>query len=231
MRTICSLWLALFGMLHAAGLTFDKPLLEIHAAADARTAVADFDFENKTDKPVTITRYDKTCSCLSLQIPGGKLVYQPGEKGVLRAAFDLGNLSGVVDKMIVMWLDGDAEAKPSITLTAKVHIPVLVVMDVKTLKWALGGKAEAQKIDIQMNHTKPIRIVTTTCTSELFKTELKTLEEGKHYELWVTPLEMNAPGLAIIRLETDCAIERHKVQQAFATVRRERPEVGPATQP
>lgn len=231
MRTICSLWLALFGMLHAAGLTFDKPLLEIQAAADARTAVADFDFENKTDKPVTITRYDKTCSCVSVQITGGKLVYQPGEKGVVRAAFDLGNFSGVVDKMIVVWLDGDAEAKPSITLTVRVHIPVLVVMDVKTLKWVLGSKAEPQKIDIQMNHTKPIRIVATTCTSELFKTELKTLEEGKHYELWVTPLEMNTPGLAIIRLETDCDVERHKVQQAFATVRRELPAAGAATKP
>jgi hypothetical protein len=231
MRTIFWLWLAFSGMLHAAGLTFESTLLEIHAAADARTAVADFKFENKTDKPVVITRYEKTCSCVSVQVNGGKLNYLPGEKGVLRATFDLGNFSGAVDKMIVMWLDGDAEVKPSVTLTVRVHIPVLVVMDAKTLKWTLGGNAEPQKIDIQMTHTKPIRILRTTCTSELFKTELKTLEEGKHYELWVTPLEINSPGLAIIRLETDCEVARHKVQQAFATVRRELPATGSAVRP
>lgn len=223
MRTVLLLWLALVGMLHAAGLTFETPLLEIHAAADARSTVAEFKFENKTDQPVTITRYDKTCSCVSVQIAGGKLIYQPGEKGVVKATFDLGNLAGAVDKMIVVWLTGDGPEKPSITLTVRVHIPVLVVMDNKTLKWTLGGKPEPQKIDIQMNHNKPIRIVSTSCTSELFKTELKTREDGKHYEMWVTPLEMNSPGLAIIRMETDCEIARHKTQQAFATVRRDLP--------
>jgi hypothetical protein len=231
MRTVFSLWLALAGLLQAAGLTFEKTLVELHAAADAKTAVADFNFENKTDKPVTITRYDKTCSCVSVQVTGGKLNYLPGEKGVVRATFDLGNFSGAVDKMVVMWLDGDAESKPSVTLTVRVHIPVLVIMDAKTLKWTLGSEARPQKIDIRMNHSKPIRIISTTCTSELFKTELKTVEEGKHYELWVTPLEMGAPGLAIIRMETDCEVVRHKIQQAFATVRRDLPATGSTTQP
>lgn len=231
MRTVVSLWLALVGMLHAAGLTFESSLLELHAAADARTAMAEFKFENKTDKPVTITRYDKSCSCLSVQVAGGKLTYLPGENGLVRGNFDLGNLSGVVDKSIVVWLEGDPEAKPSITLTVRVHVPVLVVMDNKTLKWSIGGKPEPQKIDIQMNYTKPIRIVATTCTSELFKTELKTVEDGKHYELWVTPLEMGGPGLAIIRMETDCEVARHKIQQAFATVRRDLPGGAGVTTP
>ena len=223
MRTVLSLWLALVGMLQAVGLTFEKPLTELHAAADARTALVEFNFENKTDKPVTITRYEKTCSCVSVQVADNKLTYLPGEKGVVRANFDLGNLAGVVDKMIVVWLNGDTDAKPSITLTVRVHIPVLVTMDNKTLKWTIGAKPEPQKIDIKMTHSKPIRIVSTSCTSELFKTELKTLEEGKHYELWVTPLETSGPGLAIIRMETDCDVARHKTQQAFATVRRDLP--------
>lgn len=226
MRTVLLLWLAAISLVQAGGLTFEKPLLEIKLAADAKTAQADFNFENKTDQPVTITRFDKTCSCVSVQITGGKLTYQPGEKGAVRATFDLGNFSGVVDKMIVIWLAGDPEAKPSITLTVRVHIPVLVVMDAKTLKWLIGSKPEPQKIDIKMEHAKPIKIVNTTCSSEAFTLELKTLAEGKHYELWVTPKETGSPALAIIRLETDCEIQRHKLQQAFATVRREMPVSG-----
>ncbi len=231
MRTVLLIWLGLAALLQAGGLTFEKPLLEIHLAADAKTAVTDFKFENKTDQPVTIARFDKTCSCISVQISGGKQTYQPGEKGVVRATFDLGNFSGVVDKLVILWLAGDPEAKPSITLTVRVHIPVLVVMEPKTLKWGLGSKPEPQKIDLKMDHSKPIKILTTTCSSDAFTLELKTLAEGKHYELWVTPKATAEPALAIIRLETDCEIARHKNQQAFATVRRELPASGGTPSP
>ena len=221
MRNAIFFWLALAGFLQAAGLAFEKDLVEVHAAPDAKSVVADFKFENKTDKPITIAKFDKTCSCISVQVSGGKLNYAPGEGGVIRAAFDMGNFSGVVDKTVVLWFDKDPEDKPSRVLTVRVNIPVLVVMSEKTLKWAIGGKPDAQKIDITVAHSKPIKIVSTSCTSENFKIEMKTLEEGKHYELFVTPLDTKDPGLAIIRIETDCEIERHKILQAFAVIRRE----------
>jgi hypothetical protein len=218
------MWLALACLLHAAGLTFEKSLLELQVAPDARMAVADFNFENATNKPVRITRYDKTCSCASVQISDGKLNYLPGEKGSVRATFDLSALAGVVDKMIVIWLEGDAAAKPSVTLTARINVPLLVVIDAKTLKWSVGSEPRPQKIEIRMNHTKPIRIVS-------FKTEMKTVEEGKHYQLWATPSSTEAPALAIIRIETDCEMARHKTQQAFVTVMRDPPVTGGANRP
>ena len=225
MRTAIFFSLALAGFLQAAGLTFEKELVEVHAPPDAKSVVADFKFENKTDKPVTIAKFDKTCSCISVQVSDGKLNYAPGETGVIRAAFDMGNFSGVVDKTVVLWFDKDPEDKPSRILTVRVNIPVLVVMNEKTLKWAIGSKPEAQKIDVTMAYSKPIKIVSTSCTSENFKIEMKTLEEGKHYELLVTPLDTKDAGLAIIRLETDCDIARHKILQAFAVIRRDPPRI------
>ena len=229
MRTICLLWMMLAGWMSGAGLTFEKTLLDLNLAADATTAAVDFPFENKTDKTVTIARVDKTCSCLAAQVQGGKLTYQPGEKGVVRAVFDLGNFSGVVDKTVVLWLDRDQRDQPSVTLTVRVHIPVLVAMDQKTLKWSLDAAPKPQRIDLRINYSKPIRVVKVTSSSELFKTELKTLQEGVHYELWVTPLEMKKPGIAVIRIETDCEIVRHKLQQVFAVVRRDLPGKGVAS--
>jgi hypothetical protein len=223
MRIAILFGLATVGLSHAGGLTFEQTTVEIHAPADAKSVVADFKFENKTDKPVTIAKFDKVCSCISVQVSEGKLNYAPGEAGVIRANFDMGNFSGVVNKTVVLWFDKDPEDKPSQVLTVQVHIPVLVVMNEKTLKWTLGAKPETQKIDITMAHTKPIRILSTSCTSEAFKVELRTLEEGKHYELAVTPSDTKEPGLAIIRVETDCEIARHKVLQVFAVIRRELP--------
>lgn len=228
MRALCLLWILLVGWLQAGGLTFEKTLIDVHLTADGTTATSDFSFENKTDKPVTIARVDKTCSCLGAEVKGGKLCYQPGEKGVIRVAFELGNFAGVVDKSVVLWLDKDPAERPSATLTVRVHIPVLVEMSEKTLKWTLGGAPEPQRIDIRMKHDKPIRILKTSSSSEAFKVALKTLEEGRHYELWVTPLAADQAGISVIRIETDCEVARHKTQQAFAVVRRSMPGEGAA---
>ena len=225
MRTAIYCWLAMTGFLHAAALTFEKELLEIHAPPDATAIVADFNFENKTDQPVTIAKVDKTCSCIGVLVADSKLIYAPGEKGQIRATFDMGNFSGVVNKTVVLYLDKDVEGQPSVTLTVEVHIPVLVELKEKTLKWLVDAAPDTQTIDVTMDYTKPIKITSHSCTSENFKIEVKTLEEGKHYQLRITPHDTKEPGLAIIRLETDCDIKRHQILQAFAVIRRELPPV------
>ncbi|MCX6880861.1 MAG: DUF1573 domain-containing protein [Verrucomicrobia bacterium] len=211
------------GLLHAAGVTFEQALMELHAPATAKSMVADFKFVNNTDKPITLAKFAKGCSCLSVQISNSKMVYAPGEEGVIRATMEIGNMVGVVDKSMSLWFDQDPEDKPSQTLTVRVHIPVLVKMDVKTLKWTTGGTGDAQKIDLRMEHTKPVYILSATCNSKAFNLQLKALEEGNHYELLVTPVNINEPGMGIIRIETDCDVPNHKIHQAFAIIRREGP--------
>jgi hypothetical protein len=174
---------------------------------------------------------EKTCSCLDVKVSGGKLTYAPGEQGVIRATFELGNLTGEVEKIVLLFLAGDPEDKPSHTLTVRVRIPVLVNLSQKTLQWEVGGKPDPQKIDIEMTHSKPIRIVSTQCSAEGFKLELKVIEEGRRYELWVTPAATTEPGLGLIRLETDCEIPRHKIHQAFAAIRAKLPSDGGAATP
>jgi hypothetical protein len=231
MKIAFGIWLAFVALVSAAGLDFPEPLKEIHAPADAKTVTADFEFTNRSEKSVTVREYKSTCSCMSVQIKGGKLRYAPGESGLVRANFEMGNFSGVVDKVVAIWLDDDHADKPSLSLTVRVHIPVLVSMEPKTLKWELDGKGEPQTIRIQMNHSKPIRILSVSSSSESFKSEVKTIEEGKSYELIVTPTSIHAPGLAVLRVETDCDLEKHRIQQAFAVVRKPTPGEAAAGKP
>jgi len=217
------IWLALIVWVRAAGLDFPDTLKEIHAPADVKTVTTDFEFTNRSDKAVTVREYKPTCSCVAVTIKGGKLRYLPGESGVVRAEFDMGNFSGVVDKAVALWLDNDPAEKPSLTLTVRVHIPVLVSMEPKTLKWDLNGKVEPQIIRVTMNHSKPIRVTGVSSSTEAFKKELKTIEEGKTYELVVTPTDIATPGLGVLRIETDCDIAKHRIQQAFAVVRKPSP--------
>jgi len=221
----------MLGWIQAAALDFPVVFKEVHAPADAKTVTVDFEFANHSDKPVNVTKYDAACSCISVQIKDGKLRYAPGEAGLIRTEFDMGNFSGSVDKMVAVWLDDDAPDKPSLALTVRVQIPVLVALEPKTLKWDLNGKAEPKTIHIQVNYEKPIRVTSVRSSSEAFKFELKTVEDGRSYDLIVTPTDMQTPGLGVFRIETDCLIPKHRVQQAFATVRKPSPAAAPAVKP
>lgn len=205
-------------------LYFEQTIREVAVAADATHAVVDFPFENRTGKALTISRVEKNCTCAEMQISDGKLRYAPGEKGVIRARYELGNFIGIVDKPFMLWLEGDPEAKPSHTLTARLIIPVLVELSEKTLKWVVGGPPSPAKIDIRTT-SQPIRMLTASSTSEAVQVELKPVTDGRHYELWVTPVDIQNPSLALIRIETDSSIPRWKMLQVFALV--QSPSTGP----
>jgi hypothetical protein len=231
MKIISLVSIILTACLHAAGLDFAQTLKEIHAPADVDKVTAEFEFTNRGGKPVRVVKYDAACSCMSVTIKDAKLKYAPGESGVIRAVFEMGNFSGTVDKVVALWLDEDPPDKPSLALTVRVHIPVLVSLDPKTLKWELGGDASPQTIRITMNDTKPIRVTGVNSSSPAFKAELKTIDEGKIYELVVTPTAIQTPGLGVLRVETDSVNAKHRMQQAFAVVRKPTPAEAAATKP
>lgn len=220
MKLVPILWCLMSALACAAGLEFNETRQEFKAPAEATVVTRDFAFTNRSDKTVTIRKYDAACSCIAVKIQGGKLEYRPGESGVVRTEFDMGNFSGEVDKKVAIWLDGDPDDKPSITLTVHVIIPVLVNVEPKTLKWDLNGSTAPQSFHITMNHTQPIKLLSVSSTSDVYDHQLKTIVEGKEYELVVTPRDVTSPGLAIFRMTTDCKIAKFKVAQAFAQVRK-----------
>ncbi|MFT4175821.1 MAG: DUF1573 domain-containing protein [Luteolibacter sp.] len=213
------LWLwACAAWLQAGELAFPETSKELHPAPDAKTISVDFDFKNETDKPLTIAKYETACSCMSLGIAGNKMTYAPGESGKVEATFDMGNFSGEVDKEILLWMRGDPADRPSRVLKVRVNIPVLVSIEPRTVRWQLGEKPASKTLRITMKDTKPVKILDVSTASKAFQYELKTLEEGKTYELVITPASTAEPNLAVFRIKTDCSSERHRVQQAFAIV-------------
>ena len=219
MRLATLMFLAVLGVAQA-GLVFPEKLKEVHAPPDAHLVTVDFAFTNQGDKPVTIQKYDAACSCIGAKIKGGKLTYDPGEKGLIRTTFSLGNFSGVIDKSLQIWVEGDPKDKPSITLTVRVHIPELVKIEPKTLKWTVGEAPTPKSLTIKMNFEKPIKVLKINGSNENFTQKLETIEEGKEYRVVVTPVSTDTPGIGVLRIETDCPIARHRIRQAFFVVRR-----------
>lgn len=221
MKTAIALWLALLAFSQAAELKFEELTKKVDAPADAKTVNAEFKFTNKSDEAVTISKSDPGCSCLKVEISGGKLKYAPGESGTVRLTFDLGNFSGTVDKVVGLWLNDDQSTTPTMKLTASIHIPELVFLEpAKTLSWNVGDKSSPQTIKIRMAEGQTIHVTGVKSSSPNFVCELKTVEDGKKYELVVTPQDLSTSAMSVIRLETDCPIAKHKTQQAFGVIRK-----------
>ena len=96
MKAAWSILLAL-SQLAVAQLEFDSILKEVHTAANATTAIADFDFTNKGKQAINIKSVKPDCNCLGVEVKDGKLSYAPGESGSIRATFKMGNSIGIVN--------------------------------------------------------------------------------------------------------------------------------------
>lgn len=216
-RILCAL--ALCGSLQSdAALEFEQARIEVEAGLEQQTLVQEFKFKNTGTANVTIREADAGCSCLAVEVGGGKMTYKPGESGVMRANFEVGSFQGTVDKPILIWLEGDPEDRPSTTVTLSVRIPVIISLEPKTVKWTVGEGKEAKTIDVKMDYKSPIRVTSATVSNGNFTAEVVAIEEGKHYAVKVVPRDTGAPGLAVVRIETDVDVEKQRVQQGFAVV-------------
>jgi len=219
MRSIL-LWATFAASLYAGELTFPESTKELNVAVDATTLDVDFPFSNKTDKPVTISKVQASCSCMNVGVKGGKQRYEPGESGVIRATFDMRNQTGDVERLTHVWLQGDPEEKPSVKLEVKFHIPELVKPEPRTLRWEVGEAPSPKTIRIVMSGDQPIHVQNVISPPANFKHELKTIADGKEYELVVTPGATTSPAIGVYRLETDCKVEAQRVKQTFAAIMR-----------
>lgn len=201
-----------------AELKFETPVIDAEAALDATSLVREYKFTNVGTKAIKITQADAGCSCLAVELAAGKFTYAPGESGTLRATFEIGSFQGTVEKTVLIWLEGDREESPSAKVMLRVHIPVIISLEPKSLKWELGGSAEMQSIDVKMDYEKPIRVTSVSTSNETFSTKLVTVEEGKHYKVEVTPHGTATGGMTIIRIETDTDVEKQRIQQGFAMI-------------
>jgi hypothetical protein len=199
------------------GLLFTDRVMEFEAAPDAEEVEIEFPFEVKGKKEVRIKSFDAPCSCVTAQISGGgKLVWKPGEKGVVKGVFALGTFKGTVEKYIILDLAGEDSV---VKLTLMVTIPELVKVEPPTLMWEVGGKMKPKSFKITMHGDTPIHLLEATVSNTQFEQELKTIREGEEYELVVTPKDLGARALGMIRLRTDSTMTRHQRYQAFVMIR------------
>jgi len=218
--------LTLVGQLAWGAIQFEATTVSVKAGPEDESAEIDFKFSNTGDEQVIMSRIETNCDCLSVKVSGGTQLpddrrrYKPGESGIVRGTFKTGNSTGTAEQVVAIWVEGDPKDKPSIQLVGKIEIPQLVLMEPKVLRWELGSELTTKRLTVTMDPKQPIKITGMDCSSKQFHAELKTLEEGKRYEVLVTPLDTKAPGIGVVQVDTDCSVEKQRRQQSFVMVQR-----------
>lgn len=218
--------IALISQLAWATLEFDSKLVEVDAAADAEKATVDFKFSNTGDKDVFISHINPDCDCLTIKASGGttlpdkRIRYRPGETGVIRSIFKIGNNKGQVDQKVMVWLTGDPKDKPSIQLIALINVPQFISMVPRSLKWDIGSEPKPKRIDVTIQHDQDIKVTEVKSSSPNFEIKLVTIEEGKRYAIMVNPKNTDTPGITVVQVITDSTVKNQSRQQVFAMVQR-----------
>ena len=212
------IFLFLTAILQAGDLKFEKDIYEAKVGFKDAEVISDFKFTNTSSKAITIKHVEPGCSCVTVEFFGGKTTYIAGESGVMRVKFKLDNVQGTVDKPILIYLSNDPEDQPSTKVTFRIHIPIAVSLDTKTLSWNINSKPETKTLRLTNNYDKPVHITSVSTTNENITAEIVTIEDGKSYEIRVTPKSTAAGGLCIILIKNDIEIERFRSQQAFARI-------------
>lgn len=218
MKLLSLIFLALCATLQAGDLKFEKDLHEANASLKDEEVTRDFKFTNTGDKTIKIRGADAGCSCVAVEFLNGKSTYAAGESGVMRVAYKMENIQGVIDKTVLIWLEGDTDENPSSKVTLRIHIPTAISLEPKTLSWDLNSKPEAKSIRVKIDYEKPVKITSVTFTSENFSSEIVTVEEGKSYDVRVTPKSTASGEFSMVGIKTDIELEKYRSQQAFARI-------------
>jgi len=229
MRALLICWFAAGCLPLVAGtLKFEHSQKEVTVANDQKSVSVDFPFKNESTTDAVIENHASDCPCAVVGVKDSKLVYKPGESGTIRIVFDLGKVPETADKFASIFLKGDREDRPSISLTTHIIVPVVVEIEPKSVTWALGEKAEPKTVTVTMKESEPVKILSMTSSDPRFKTELKTVAEGKKYEVVITPATTEKIGMGILSIETDSKADNRPSHPVYMVVRKPLPKPSPA---
>jgi hypothetical protein len=224
MRALLICWFAGCLPLVAGTLKFEESTKEVTVANDQKVGTVDFPFKNDSADDVVIEKNASDCPCAAVGVKDSKLVYKPGESGTIRIVFDLGKVPETAEKQVSVFLKGDREDRPSIKLTTRIVVPVFVEIEPKSVTWLIGEKATAKTVTVTMKDSEPVKILSMTSSDPRFKAEMKTVEEGKKYEVAITPSGTEAVGMGMLRIETDSKADKRPSHPVYMIVRKPLPK-------
>jgi len=197
-----------------ADLEWETREQTFHAKASEKQVVAKYRFTNSGAQPVKIENVKTSCGCTTAGLK--KTEYSPGESGEIEARFDFGGRTGKQEKGIAVSIAG--EPLPTI-LRLVVDIEEPLKMQPQFVIWKIGDKPKAQIIRLTVADDVPAKVLSVESDNPMIKAELTPSENGKSYEVQITPSDTVRPASATLIIRTDYPADNPEVRYAYARIR------------
>jgi hypothetical protein len=169
-------------------------------------------FVNKAGFPLAVEEFVQTCTCMTGEWDGEPV--EMNRTGEIRARFLASDRRGRVIKSLTVKFVGLGPVE----LVAEVDVPETFLLTDRTLRWQTGGPPLTRSIDITVQGSKPIRVLSVAGDS-LFRHLLETVEEGRRYRLHFTPERTDAEATGVFHMRTDAPDPRDALQGLFMLIR------------
>lgn len=187
----------------AAGLAWEKALIEENAAFGQKKVIVSFGFDNQGDHPIAITGTQTSCGCTVANLD--KTVYQPGESGAVAVTFDIGQRSGKQTKRIKVSTD-EAGSDGQYELVLTVDIPQAIALTPRVLTWKRNEQATAKEISVILHEQYPLSIESLLAQNDdanNFAYEIIETKKKNAYTIRITPKDMSSASRARFLLGSD----------------------------
>ncbi len=198
----------------AGNVSFSPASQSLRVEAGESEVAVTFQVNNKGDNPVMVNKLESGCSCLSVSIDSRRIA--PGGIGTITGIFSIEKLSGEADKIITVGTDQEGVGDTFLNVRFKVA-PLYVITERMT-SWEVGAKPVTKIVTFKVARKKTIRILKATSSREEMSCEVKAIEEGRYYEIALTPSSTSSNLLGIVRIETDCELEHHSRPLAYFSI-------------
>lgn len=198
----------------SAALTWEATVRTPKVALGAEKATAEFPFRNEGTEPVVILNLRASCGCTVPELE--KRAYGPGESGVIKATFTIGERQGAQHSVVYVQTDDPAAAQ--LQLHLHLDIPQPLEINPRVVSWAKDELPQPRQIEVQV-HPEASLELTGVQTSDLgYTATLKPNGAAKgRYLVEIVPNSTAAPSRATFQLQASKPLA--KPAPVFAFVR------------
>ncbi|MCX6873688.1 MAG: DUF1573 domain-containing protein [Verrucomicrobia bacterium] len=153
----------------------------------------DFVFTNTGTATLQVTDVRPACGCTTTGAWSKSV--EPGQRGTIPIQFNSGNFSGAIHKTITVTCNTPAHPQTILNLKATVWKSIDVNPTAAYFTPQAGAQTVETKVVRIVNNTEePLEVSPPECTNKAFTAELKTLTEGKEFELRISASPPFGPG-------------------------------------
>lgn len=191
-----------------------EPAFQVYLAEAGQERVeVNFAVENTGSEPAKMVRLVSGCECLSVVLD--KNPVPPGERALVTGIFDTTKLRGQSERKITIQFEG--QNRP-VFLTTRIETEPVYTITEEMTSWEIGAEPETRVVEFRVVREKPVRVLGAESKRKEVSCELVIVEEGRAYDLLLTPDSTESSLLGIVRIETDCEIESYARPLAYFSI-------------